>query len=123
MLKAKSFIRKVYFKLFGAFRLVSLIDKELEDDWTILDIGCGRQSSLKEVRKGSYRVGLDMYEPYILESQKLQIHNEYVIDIVTLATNKDIRQKIAAQGHLHIKNYTWERAGKQLEELFLKSLR
>lgn len=58
--------------------LSQLLSKEIDNTWTILDIGCGRLSPLKTVEKGSYRVGLDNYEPYIRKSKKLSIHNKYV---------------------------------------------
>lgn len=79
MSKFKKFIRNIYFKLFGAYRLTSLIDKEVQDNWTILDAGCGRSSLLKKIKKGIYRVGLDIYKPYILESKKQLIHDDYIL--------------------------------------------
>ncbi len=51
MLEFRVLVRKIYFKLLGAYRLTALIAKELQDDWTILDIGCGRSSPLKEIKK------------------------------------------------------------------------
>ncbi|MBN1804565.1 MAG: class I SAM-dependent methyltransferase [Sedimentisphaerales bacterium] len=79
MLEAHNLFRKGYLRFFGGFRLPVLIGREIEKDWTILDVGCGRQSPLKYVSKGSYRVGLDMYEPYIAESRRQKIHDEYVV--------------------------------------------
>ena len=79
MPKADGLIRKGYLKLSGMFRLPALISKELHEDWTILDVGCGKRSPLADVKKGRRRVGLDMYEPYIAESRGLGIHDEYVI--------------------------------------------
>jgi len=75
----KNHIKKLYLKLFGKYRLTALINKEIQDNWTILDAGCGRSSSLKDIKKGSYKIGLDIYEPYIIESKKQSIHNDYVI--------------------------------------------
>lgn len=73
------FASKVHFKLFGAHNLSSLLSKKLEDGQTILDVGSGRSSSLMTVEKGSYRVGLDFYEPYIRKSRILSIHDDYVL--------------------------------------------
>ena len=79
MINIKKFIKGVYLKVFGARRLPVLIDKEIQDDWTILDAGCGRNSSLKDIKRGSYKMGLDSYKPYIDESKSKSIHNDYTI--------------------------------------------
>jgi ubiquinone/menaquinone biosynthesis C-methylase UbiE len=71
--------KKIYRKLFGAYMLSSLLSKQIEDEWTILDVGCGRTSSLKGVEKGAYRVGLDIYRPYILKIRRLSVHDDYVL--------------------------------------------
>lgn len=72
-------LKGIYRKFFRAYDLSSLLSKELEDGWRILDVGCGRTSSLKGVDKGSYRVGLDIYKPYILKIRGLSVHNAYVL--------------------------------------------
>jgi len=72
-------LKKIYHRLFGVHGLSSLVSKELEDEWKILDVGCGRSSSLQGVEKGSYRVGLDIYMPYILKSRELSVHDDYVL--------------------------------------------
>ena len=74
-----NFSRVVYLKLFKAHMLSSLLSKDIKDGWTILDVGCGRSSSLMSVEKGSYRVGLDFYAPYIRKSRILSIHDDYVL--------------------------------------------
>ena len=71
--------RKIYFKLFGKYSPSSLLSKELESEWRILDVGCGQASVLRSVRKGSYRIGLDFFKPYILKSKKSLIHDDYVL--------------------------------------------
>jgi len=73
----KEFFYNIYFKFFTLSPL--LISREIKNEWTILDVGCGRSSILRLVKKGSYRVGLDFYEPYILESEKSSIHDKYVL--------------------------------------------
>lgn len=74
-----NFLKRIYRKLLGVYNLSSLLSKEIEDEWKILDVGCGRTSSLKGVEKGAYRVGLDIYRPYILKSRKLSVHDYYVL--------------------------------------------
>jgi len=75
----KKFIKNIYLKLFEAHRLTALVDKEIQDNWTILDAGCGRSPLLKKIKKGTYKVGLDIYEPYIFESKKQLIHDDYIL--------------------------------------------
>jgi len=79
MLGFKTQVEKVYRKLFGRYSLSFLLSKELDNETRILDAGCGYSSNIRLVRKGSYRVGLDFSKPYILESKKLFIHDDYVL--------------------------------------------
>ena len=72
-------LKKMYQKIFGPYRLVSLLVKEIENNWTILDTGCGRTSPLKKVNKGHYRVGIDFFKPYIMKMKTLSVHNAYVL--------------------------------------------
>lgn len=81
--------RNIYFKLFGKYKLKTLIDNEIQNNWTILDAGCGRDSPLKHIKNGSYKVGLDFYEPYIVQSKAKRIHNDYVIGDVKEMPFKD----------------------------------
>ena len=41
-----NFLKRIHRKLFGAYSLPSLISKEIEDGWRVLDAGCGRFSAL-----------------------------------------------------------------------------
>lgn len=74
-----NFLKRIYRKLFGAYRLSSLLSREIEDEWRILDVGCGRFSSLQNLKKDCYKVGLDIYPPYIDKSKKLLVHDRYVV--------------------------------------------
>lgn len=73
MLWFKNFIKKVY------YNKLSLLSQKLDNQSRILDVGCGYSSSIRLVRKGSYRVGLDFHKPYILKSKKSLIHDDYVL--------------------------------------------
>lgn len=66
---------------FGKYKycLSYLLSNEIDDEWTILDVGCGRFSPLRMVKKDSYKVGIDHYEPYISKSKEQFIHNKYVL--------------------------------------------
>ena len=83
MTSLKSLYGRIRFKLLSVYEqrytLSSLLTRELNDKWTILDIGCGYSSSLRSIRKGSYIVGLDIYEPYILKGKMLSLHDDYVL--------------------------------------------
>jgi 2-polyprenyl-3-methyl-5-hydroxy-6-metoxy-1,4-benzoquinol methylase len=46
---------------------------------SILDIGCGRKSIVSKICKRGYTVGVDGYKPYILESKRKKIHDDYVL--------------------------------------------
>lgn len=74
---------KIYLKFFGRYKLRFLLCKELEGMNSVLDVGCGRCSILYRVKeiikKRGYWVGLDFYEPYIIESRNLFIHDHYVL--------------------------------------------
>jgi len=64
---------------FSKYLSAWLMFQSLKPDWKILDVGCGRLSPLKFTKKGSYRVGIDHYEPYIKASKKLAIHDKYIL--------------------------------------------
>lgn len=65
-----------YRKLFPQFR--DCLKKELKEDESVLDLGCGRNSSLR-CCSVSYSVGVELFEPYLEESKKMEIHNEYIL--------------------------------------------
>lgn len=75
----KNIVRRIYHKLFGKYMLLALLAKEFDNGSRILDVGCGYSSSIRLIRKGSYRVGLDFYKPYILKSKRALIHDDYVL--------------------------------------------
>jgi SAM-dependent methyltransferase len=79
MNKIKEIIKAIYLKTIGVYRLPCLLEREIKKGWSILDAGCGRSSSLGGVAKGSYKIGLDIYEPYIIESKRKMMHNDYVL--------------------------------------------
>jgi len=74
-----NFLKKTYQTIFGAYGLSSLLSKEIDNNWTILDAGCGRTSALQGVNKGSYSVGLDSYKPYLIKIRGLSVHNACVL--------------------------------------------
>ena len=75
----------VYFKKYIAdvlsrYTLPKLLSRELVKQKIILDVGCGRTSSLKGItRDEKYLVGLDFYKPYLVELNNLDIYDECVL--------------------------------------------
>ena len=78
------FLRRIYLRLLGSYRLPSLIAREATGRRSILDVGCGRASPLGLIDLDSYKVGLDFYRPYILKSRESSIHNDYILGDVRL---------------------------------------
>ena len=71
-----SFLRKQYF---------AKLSRELRDSKTVLDVGCGYSSIVEKVAGDFRSTGVDAYAPYIEESRRLGIHDDYICaDIQTL---------------------------------------
>jgi len=79
----KSFLKKIDRMVFSSFsdHFVKILEKECVDNCkSLLDIGCGGHSSIHRFsKKIEYTVGIDIFEPAIQESKKLNIHNEYKV--------------------------------------------
>lgn len=61
----------------GDWSYYSLLDRELQDITSVLDVGCGSNSPLAKVRKRFYSIGVDAFGPSIEKSKKLGIHDAY----------------------------------------------
>ena len=57
--------------------LLYLLKKGLKGCYSILELGCGNKSPLKNFNN-NYKVGVDLYAPYIAESKKAKIHDRYI---------------------------------------------
>jgi len=69
-------------------KIVNWLKDELKDCKSVLDLGCG-QSSMLQYCGVPYSVGVEYWKPYIEESQRNGIHNEYVnADITELEMNR-----------------------------------
>ncbi len=54
----------------------------LKDSSSVLDVGCGRCSLLKDIKEAGMSirsVGMDFYTPYVEKAREKGIHNDYVI--------------------------------------------
>lgn len=73
--------------IFRYYHFHSQVRKELQGCESVLDVGCGPNSTLRVVSKDFYSVGIDAFESCIIESKKLGIHNEnYVMDVMDIDT-------------------------------------
>ena len=69
------FALKVYWKIFPTW--VDWMKKDLKGCKSLLDIGCGYSSPIQYCDI-PYKVGVEVFEPYLDESRKKAIHNEYI---------------------------------------------
>lgn len=59
--------------------LYRLLEKNLSDCHSVLDVGCGVDSPLGKLKKTFYSEGIDIYKPSINKSKKKKIHDKYVL--------------------------------------------
>jgi len=71
------FFSPFYKKLFTSPSWIECLKKELSNCNTVLDIGCGYNSPIQYCDV-SFSVGVELYEPYLQESKKKGIHNQYI---------------------------------------------
>lgn len=82
-----NFLKRIYRRTYKTFffKYDTVIEREIKDCKTLLDVGCGSYSPVKHFNKGRYCVGVDTFEPSIEESKRKKIHNAYfmlnVLDI------------------------------------------
>lgn len=54
------------------------VTTELEDCQSVLDIGCGPSSLIKDCKQITYSVGVEAFDGYLNESKKKKIHTKYI---------------------------------------------
>ena len=69
--------RPFYKKLFQGSSLIEYLKKEFSNCNSVLDLGCG-YNSLIQYCDVPFSVGVELFEPYLEESKKKGIHNEYI---------------------------------------------
>jgi len=72
-------LKTIYRKTLGTYWPTSVLRKEIEKGWSILDVGCGYASPLSKIPKTSFRVGMDFFKQYIDRSSAKKIHDHYVV--------------------------------------------
>lgn len=68
-------LKPFYNRLF--LGLVEYLKRELSDCDTVLDLGCGYNSPIQHCNV-TFSVGVELFEPYLQESKKKAIHNQYI---------------------------------------------
>lgn len=68
-------IKTLYNKLFPSW--IKKLKKELSKGNTVLDLGCGCNSPIQYCDL-PFSVGVELFEPYLQESKKKGIHNQYI---------------------------------------------
>lgn len=53
------------------------LQKELVDCRSVLDLGCGPSSPIKNCKNIKYSVGVEAFGPYLEKSKRQKIHNKY----------------------------------------------
>lgn len=94
-------IDKVYFKCFPHW--TEILKREVGEVDSILDLGCGNNSFI-HLCKARYKVGVDIFQPYINESRNKGYHDAYYVgDIRNLEfryKSFDVVMAIALLEHL-----------------------
>jgi len=54
------------------------LKKELKNCSTVLDLGCGPSSPLKNIKNITYSVGVELFTPYLELSKSQKIHSKYL---------------------------------------------
>ncbi len=70
-----AFLHPFYKKFFPTW--IEKLKRKLSDCKTVLDLGCGYNSPIQYC-KVSFSVGVELFEPYLQESKKRGIHNQYI---------------------------------------------
>ena len=62
--------------------LIYELDEELRGYQSVLDLGCGSSSPIREIRWPFHSVGVDIFAPAVEESRRQEIHDEYHVSNV-----------------------------------------
>jgi SAM-dependent methyltransferase len=70
-----NFLSPFYKRIFPTW--IEYLKREIDKDDTVLDLGCGYSSPLQHCDI-AFSMGVELFDPYLDESRKKAIHNEYV---------------------------------------------
>lgn len=103
-----------------------VLELNLSDCKSVLDVGCGSNSPLKAVRKTFYSEGIDIYRPSIMESKRNKIHDKYTIgniqDINKLYQKKSFDAVIAMDVVEHFEKSDALKLLKKMERVARKKI-
>jgi hypothetical protein len=100
-----------------------LLSSELEGCDSVLDLGCGPNSPLRSVPV-SYSVGVEIFKPYILSSQRRGVHDDYLLaDLTRLAIRSNSVDAIVMIGVLeHLRKQEGYHLLKEAERIARKKI-
>ena len=75
IMKYIRFFQPFYRRIFPNW--IEDLKKEVSGFDTVLDLGCGYNSPIQYCKQ-RFSVGVELFEPYLLESKKKGIHNQYI---------------------------------------------
>lgn len=69
-------IKRIIYHLFH--KIDYCLQHELKDCETVLDLGCGPSSPLKNIKNIKHSIGVEVFKPYLDISKKQKIHTQYL---------------------------------------------
>ncbi|MCX6776433.1 MAG: class I SAM-dependent methyltransferase [Candidatus Micrarchaeota archaeon] len=117
-------LRAIYWKLYARIfpNVVILLRRELEGCKSFLELGCGMNSPVRFFSKEFKSAGVDIYKPYLEESRRRGIHDEYfLMDIRKLKfTPKSYDAVLALDLIEHFTKKEGEKLLKEMERIARK---
>ena len=123
-------LKSLYIKLSGKlplkFDYLFELEKTLKNCNSILDVGCGSNSPLRNISKVDYCVGVDIFEPWINKSEKDKIHDKYykldVLKLDSVFTEKSFDCVVALDLLEHLTKEEGNKLLKSVEKLAKKKV-
>lgn len=110
-----------FFVLVGDYFYYKVLENELRNITSVLDVGCGARSPLSDIKKTFYSMGVDIFKPSIKKSKKLKIHDEYkvgnVLKLTTFLKKKSFDAVVALDIIEHLKKQDGFKLLDQMEQI------